>query len=253
MKRLIIAAATILLAACAQPEPPPALATQTGAVTDAAGNAIGILTAESETRRCAAEPAWCVATVDATATFEREGAMHALPALEADELMPWEGAITEAGGAVIFGIVQTRHAMYSGGGASAQSLTLYRAAPGEAPVEVATLSLRGSVDIRACFNEADVRARRDACADQYDFATTITLDAANPAPAPRIVLETHAQTYPGRRSRNEDSAEAPALREADLTHWRDPTCSYRRTFTRGDDGRYAPNEPLPACSDYLEP
>ena len=71
--------------------------------------------------------------------------------------------------------------------------------------------------------------------------------------APHIVLETAAGSYPGRVTRNADSLEAPALTQADLVWAHDETCSYRRTYSQGADGLYAPDQALPACSDYLEP
>ena len=66
-------------------------------------------------------------------------------------------------------------------------------------------------------------------------------------------VETIATTYPGRRSRSEDSREGRPLRQQDLAYWRDPVCSYTRRY-RFDAaaGRYLPESPVPACDDYLD-
>ena len=250
MRRAMIAGLAALLAACGARETS-STAPSPGAA-DAAGNRLVSLAAQADGRRCHDD--WCVnAGADIAPSFERDGATHLLAPAQQAMPAPWDNAIVQADGAVLFGLVDTRTVMYSGGGASASALTLYRAAPGQAPVEVGLLPFGGEAEIRACFSDADVAARLQACADQYDFMAEISLDAANADGAPRLVLQTQAQTFPGRRSRSEDSLAQGPLSEADLTHWNDPVCSYTRTFSLGADGRYAPNEPLPPCSDYLEP
>jgi len=69
-----------------------------------------------------------------------------------------------------------------------------------------------------------------------------------------LLYQTRATTYPGRRSRVEDSTAGAPLRRADLAHhWEDPECSYSRTFTYdAASHRYRPDTPLPACDDYLD-
>ena len=115
------------------------------------------------------------------------------------------------------------------------------------------MPLGGSADVRACFDEDDEKQRAGACHDQYTFVTRITLDESVREGAPRIMLETAAGSYPGRVTRNADSLEQSPLTETDLVWAHDATCSYRRTYSRGADGLYAPDRPLPACADYLEP
>jgi len=83
--------------------------------------------------------------------------------------------------------------------------------------------------------------------------TRISLDEGVADGSPRIILETAAGSYPGAVTRTADSLEQPALTEADLVWAQDQTCTFRRTYTRGPDGLYAPDQPLPGCSDYLEP
>jgi hypothetical protein len=111
----------------------------------------------------------------------------------------------------------------------------------------------GQADIRACFSQADTAARRDACSDQYNFSGTLAIDPTVTSGAPHFVLSTEATTFPGKRSRSEDSTQAPPLTTADLTTVTDATCTYRRVFAPNAAGVYAPDSPLPACGDYLEP
>jgi hypothetical protein len=142
--------------------------------------------------------------------------------------------------------------MYSGGGAETGELALYSVANGAAQ-EAGVLPHGASIMIRACFDEDDQRNRRGACHDEYDFNTRISLNEAAASGPAQILLETAATTFPGRVSRNEDSTEAAALQASDLVRWTDEACSYRRTYIVGADGRYAPDQPLPDCSQYLEP
>jgi len=115
------------------------------------------------------------------------------------------------------------------------------------------MPLSASSMVRACFDEQDEQQRAGACHDQYAFVTRISLDEGVTEGAPRIMLETAAGSFPGRVTRTADSLEAAPLTEADLVWAQDETCSYRRTYAHGADGLYAPDQPLPPCSDYLEP
>ncbi|MCA8887142.1 MAG: hypothetical protein KDA35_10960, partial [Hyphomonadaceae bacterium] len=110
-----------------------------------------------------------------------------------------------------------------------------------------------SSDVRACFNQEDETLRAGACHDQYRFVSRISLDESVSEGAPRVLLETAAGSFPGRVTRDADSLEAAPLTQADLVWAHDETCSYRRIYSQGSDGLYAPNQPLPACTDYLEP
>lgn len=251
MKRFIVCAA--LLAACSQqaPEtdagPPAELAPVTLPVADQAGNRMEALT-QNGARWCAADNAWCV-EADETGARAINGATTIALGEPADV---WPSIIRNADGSVVVGLIRTQSQMYSGGGGEAGELALFTVANGAAQA-AGTLPYSGSLMIRACFSEEDQRARGDACHDEYDFATRISLnESAGTGPA-QILLETAATTFPGRLSRNEDSTEKPPLQASDLVTWTDPTCSYRRTYVRGADGRYAPDQPLPDCSQYLEP
>ena len=171
---------------------------------------------------------------------------------EEGSLVLWPALIVEAGGAVVAGVERIRSTGYSGGGASHSRLLLYRFSPhGAGPLGL-ELPYSGSASIRACFDEDDVRARAGACADRYELESEVTLDPAVDEGRPTLVLTARARTFPGRRSRSEDSLAGPPLQSSDLVWVEDPTCSYRRTFAFDEaDGSYAADRPLPECADYF--
>jgi hypothetical protein len=168
------------------------------------------------------------------------------------EVSVWPFLVREADGALLVGIKYYRRTMYSGGGAGAERIQLLRFAGDAAPVPVLEAPISASSMVRACFSEADMRQRARACHDEYEFAGTLTLDPATAAGRPRFILTTRARTYPGRVIRTADSLERGPLRRRDLVWWRDPTCSYTRRFAPDAAGHYAPDRPLPDCSDYLD-
>jgi hypothetical protein len=165
----------------------------------------------------------------------------------------WPHLVREADGAVTFGLLAARRTGFSGGGGLATRLILVRVEPGgPQAAEVLTVPVEGSAMIRACFSEEDMRQRREACHDEYEFAGTLTLAPDDGGGRPRFQFATRARTYPGDVTRWEDSADRPPLRRGDLV-WADhPGCSYRRTF--GFDPaarRYVADAPLPDCSQFL--
>lgn len=256
--KVIVAVGVLLLAACgpqaetAAPAPstPPALEAVTLPQSDGAGNQLVALEQIGEGGLyCAGAESWCVVSGDegAVSVTQDGGALIALPARGER----WPNAIVSADSAII-GVIETETQMYSGGGGSAAHLTLYRVSGGAA-TEVARLPYAAALDIRACFDEADVTQRADACSDQYNFVARLRLDETVSSGAPRLILETAAGTFPGRVTRGADSLEAPALTQADLAWWHDDVCSFRRTYSRSAQGPYVPDAELPACSDYLEP
>lgn len=257
MKKPVLAA-TFLVCACTQPADAPAADDASGApslegvmlpLADGAGNRLEALIQAGD-RWCTQDSAWCVTATEGAPLQVVHGAQTvALPSAGA----AWPNIYRLGGDAVaLVGVVATDEQMYSGGSGSASLLTLYEVSDAAARV-VAALPLRGSADVRACFDEDDERQRAGACRDMYEFVTRISLDETVISGPPSIVLETAAGSYPGRVTRNADSLEAAALQPSDLVWAADETCSYRRIFNRGADGLYAPDQPLPDCSDYLEP
>mgnify|MGYP006908242993 CR=1 FL=1 len=254
MKRLTLPAVLLLVACSVEAPAPetshaePALAPATLPIDDAAGHRMEALTQEGD-RWCTENHTWCVQSGEQTAGLVRQGdASLPLPAPGA----PWPNVILTGPESALIGLITSESQMYSGGDASTTHLTLYDVSGG-AVRAVGTMPLTGAAAIRACFNEDDQQRRAGACQDRYTFVSRVSIDAENTGGPPRIVLETAAGTFPGQVSRQEDSSERAPLTEQDLVWWQDDACSFRRVYTLGADGTYAPDQPLPACGDYLEP
>lgn len=144
---------------------------------------------------------------------------------------------------------------YSGGGASATRLSMIRVDKSGAPPmgEVLDLPLSGSATIRACFGADDMKQRAGACHDEYKFSSKLEL-AEPHGGYPAFSFTTHAESYPGKVSRNADSLSAPPLAKKDLVWVTDPLCSYHRTvrFNPATD-RYEFDTPAPDCSEFTVP
>jgi hypothetical protein len=263
MKRLIMAGA-LFASACTPPATQetantvePSLPPVSLPVADHAGNRMEALT-QNGAQWCTGDGAWCVAQEGSGVTITRAGqAAGAVALSEVEQGESWAvwPQIVRLGRndeTALIGVTRTTHQMYSGGGGEASQLVLYAVDSGVVN-EAVRMPLGASSMIRACFDEDDERQRAGACHDQYTFVTRISLDEAAAKDAPRIILETAAGSFPGRVTRNADALEAPALTEADLVWAHDETCSYRRTYARGADGLYTPDQELPRCADYLEP
>lgn len=218
-------------------------------------------------RHCAGRN-WCVWAEDARGPWEfyvwhnpqPDAPADPIPrrlAIEPDdegrEYAIWPWIVREPSGAVIVGLLESSSAMYSGGSANLTHLRLYRAEPESADVdEVIDLPLAGSAMIRACFSEADLQARREACHDEYDLSGVLRLDPATEEGPPVFTLETRAATFPGRVTRSQDSRDRGPLGEGDLVWVPDPDCSFTRRIAWDVlGGRYTPTERLPECSDFL--
>ena len=164
------------------------------------------------------------------------------------------GAILRRAGSddVILGADMELQAMYSGGGGMSSYRTLVRFTPGAAPQEILTVPLSGSLMIRACFGEEDMKQRAGACHDEYEF--TAELKVEGDAFPPRLAYASTATTFPGRVSRNEDSLAKPPLTPKDLVKAVDAECSVRRVFTFDPATKaYVSDAPLPDCGDYTVP
>lgn len=257
MKRIVALAA--LVGACVSSGPPnmedmplPPLWRSMPA-EDVTGNRLEPLVQRRE-RFCTDDGEWCA---DATGEFAytRDGGSAVITAATREEETQsvWEYAIRRDNDHIMLGIVFQMSDMYADDGAWTRVLTLYDVAPGaNEATPVVSLPYSGTAYIRACFDEQDRRARRNACLDQYSFAGLINLATETDGKWPRLILATEASTYPGRRSRSEDSTLALPLTRADLVWARDERCSYRRVLTYAEDiGGYVPDAPLPDCPDYF--
>jgi hypothetical protein len=211
-----------------------------------------------------AAPSWCVSasrndddpgwTLTIRNAASSRIARVRIPAPEGSEasLVVWSQLIRGADGSILAGVQLTDRGGFSGGGWQKDRLILVRVTA-ETEAIVLDLPLLGSASIRACFDERDRRRRRNACSDDYGFTASFNLDTDNASPTPVLSVSTAATTFPGRRSRSEDSSEGRALRRKDLTYWRDPVCSYTRRYRfDATAGRYRPESPVPTCADYLD-
>jgi hypothetical protein len=163
----------------------------------------------------------------------------------------WPHVVEEASGALLFGVERYRTAGFSGGGASATRLLLFRL-PTETveASEVLSVQTGYTAMIRACFSEADYNSGRP-CHQELELSGTVTL-APNAEGRPRFVLVTAARVFP--RGSLREGWESRPYRRADSVWERDPACSYRRIFAfSAASGRYAPDRPLPDCSTYSLP
>ena len=209
-----------------------------------------------------AAPRWCVSAArDAdrgwiltisNAETSRTAQVRLPPGGPGGSLAVWSQLIRGADGSIVAGVQRSERGAFAGGGWQTDRLVFVRVTA-ESEAVVLDLPLFASASIRACFDERDRRRRLDACSDEYGFMSGFELDTGNSSPTPALTVWTDATTYPGRRSRSEDSRERRALRRQDLTRWRDPACSYTRRY-RFDPaaGRYLPETPVPACADYLD-
>lgn len=157
----------------------------------------------------------------------------------------------------LVGILTGQTSMYSGGGGSASQLHLIEldgapAAPrlgGEALVVPWT----GSVLIRACFSEKDMKDRLEACHDDYEFGAAFAVAPGSAAVFPTLSYRAVATAFPRTSRRSEDNS-ATRLKSADLVRARDPACTYDRVLRYDPaESRYEPDRPLPDCSDYTTP
>ncbi|WP_313461484.1 hypothetical protein [Stenotrophomonas sp.] len=236
--------------------------------------------ADSSAWYCTTDRNWCVRTVRDEAGAQLELAQQVagerdvrlryvpLPSEdEADSEQPWPFIVrlgpgigapqapTDAGQAalqnVLVGALRQWRTSYSGGGASTSELMLVRLYHENDGIQidtVATLPMAGSAMIRACFSEADVTARADACHDEYRFAAQLGLDPAGQG-IPVLQFHTRATRFPAGVSRFGDSLEKGPLTAKDLRTETDRTCTYQRRL-RWQAGHYRPDTPLPDCSEF---
>lgn len=211
--------------------------------------------------QCTADATWCVQLGEPAGDSSpppvlRPGSQARAARAPDDTFAIWPALVTLRDGGFLAGVEVRSSTGYSGGGGSATELQLFHLSPrGEADAKpVLTVPIAGSLMIRACFSERDMRRRRGACHDEYGFSATLTLAPGGTAARPGLVYATKAWAYPRGASRMQDSNEMPPLRQADLVRRRDTTCSFtRRMVFSAAAGEYRPDRPLPDCSDYTVP
>jgi hypothetical protein len=153
---------------------------------------------------------------------------------------------------LLFGVLRTRTAGFSGGGAGETQLILLRQPPGAIEAtEVVTVQTGYSAMIRACFTEAEYRTR-GACHDEYELDGVLGLAPGAGGERPGLVLTVASRSFP--RGARREGSETRRLRRSDLVWEADLECSYRRTFAySAASGRYEPDRPLPECPAYRLP
>ena len=210
--------------------------------------------AGADARHCTPDRRWCARlraggdnggwTLEVTGPGAAPARTLDQPADEdASDFAIRDHAVEQADGALLIGIEWRRSAGYSGGGASATTMRLVRVEPSGDPAPMLEVPIAASKDIRACFGDRDRRARRDACADRYEFSATLALDPDTTSGPPRFILTTNARTYPGRRTLDTDSTTAPPLTARDLA------CGAIRSVPSAASSRSTrrPRAILPTC------
>ena len=166
----------------------------------------------------------------------------------------WPKLVVLGEGGFIAGVETRLSTGYSGGGGSATELRLFRVVAGQTPSgPILTLPVQGDLLIRACFSEADMEKRGEACHDEYGFTGKLEIEVADGA-MPALAYSTNAWAFPRGASRDEDSTTRGPLTAADLVRETDRKCSFSRRFVfDARRGAYAPDRPLPDCSNYTTP
>lgn len=175
----------------------------------------------------------------------------------------------------LIGIITHQSTMYSGGGGASDQLHLFRIRYEAGNVrlgdELAALTLRVSLLIRACFTEEDYNKSGEACHDDYQYNATLSTVpkvAHKSAPKtaqkslqngessgdwPALYYQSIATAYPRRSRRSKDNSTNRNLRKSDLVHWKNTKCSYTRTLRYNPvTKQYTPTRPEPDCRVWTE-
>lgn len=185
-----------------------------------------------------------------------------LPAVaDAETLELWPNLIAIKGGEgsprYLVGILGRQTSMYSGGGGAAARLHLFEldTGPGATRLgaEVLDVVWDGSLMIRACFSEADMKDRLEACHDEYSFGASLSAADDDGGALPGLSYRAVATAFP-RTSRRSVGNSTVKLKRADLVRAIDPDCSYDRVLHYNPaTSRYEMDHPAPECSDYTTP
>lgn len=249
-----------------------AAAAQAPAVTaDRAGNRMERLSLSATARLgCTAKQDWCVRMEPASdddgawqirlqggpRVDARPLAAHRFAAAGASKVEPAPYLFRLADGGALIGVLATRSEGYSGGGAGSTHLHFVHVAPpARGPRrtrEVLQVAASGWAMIRACFGEADMKKRANACHDEYKMEGQLRLDPATRKGWPAFLYTLKARRFPAGVSRAEDSLARPPLGKSDLRWEADKHCAgtFRFTFDAAS-GSYEAARALPECSDYF--
>lgn len=243
------------------PQPPPSFPIASPPTKDGRRTAAALVPA-GDGSACTADRACCVVVREGEDGLARP---LVLPAGHADAPVAqspgdeagiaWPMLVVLGEGGFLAGVETQASTSYSGGGGSATELRLFRITKDGTAEDhpVLTLPVQASLLIRACFSEDDVKARSDACHDEYGFTAVVSVQPST-GRLPVVDYSTEAGAFPRGASRNEDSTTRPPLTSADLVREKDEVCSFRRRFEFSPTtNRYEPVAPLPECSAYTVP
>ncbi|RNF85442.1 hypothetical protein [Montanilutibacter psychrotolerans] len=238
---------------------------------------------DASPRYCTADGQWCLRTTrgadDGEATLEVEQQVRGeaqprsrfIALADADGAMvrPWPFIIRMASGIgapkpprdpdqaalqnVLVGAIVSQQTGYSGGGASASTLTLSRIYHQDDGIQidpVLSVAADGHSMIRACFGEQDMQQRAGACHDEYNYSVVLGLDQDGQG-MPVLRYRSTATRFPAGVSRQGDSLAMGPLKKKDLVTETDEACSFQRVL-RFVDGAYQADQAWPDCSDYTE-
>ena len=157
-----------------------------------------------------------------------------------------------AGEPMIVGVEATKRLAYSGGGAHATVLWLYRidnAGTADAVArQVLSVPLEAEQSIRACFNAKDEKRRHNACLDETSVNAMLVLDADNAEPMPKLIYHVATGSYPSDIPFRAPEDQPERLTKQDLVGVRHPVCSYDRKLAWNPaTARYEFDRPAPDC------
>jgi len=144
--------------------------------------------------------------------------------------------------------------MYSGGGASVDTLHLFKlsktGASWKLSGELLNIPYRGSKMIRACFSEQDMKDRHGVCHDEYDYSAVITINKGSNGEFPNLIYNAIATDYPASSKLDKDNS--VKIKKSDLYRKKDMGCTFTRMI-RFDNKikQYKLDKPIPNCYDYL--
>lgn len=253
----------------------------------AAGTTAEGVERDASSRYCTADGQWCLRTTggagEGEATLEVEHQVRGeaqprsrfIPLADADgaTVRPWPFIVRMAPGIgaptpprdpdqaalqnVLVGAIVEQQTGYSGGGASASTLTLSRIHHDDDGIQidpVLSVAADGHSMIRACFSEQDMQRRAGACHDEYNYSMELGLELGSDPDGqgmPVLRYRSTATRFPAGVSRQSDSLAKGPLKQKDLVTETDAACSIQRVL-RFVDGAYQADQAWPDCSDYTE-
>lgn len=154
----------------------------------------------------------------------------------------------------LISIIEHNSTMYSGGGASVDTLHLFELSKvgtnWKLSKELLNIPYRGSKMIRACFSEQDMKNRHGACHDEYDYVAAITIAKGSNNGFPNLTYKAVSTDYPAGVSLDKDNT--GKIKKSDLYRQKNMGCTFTRMITFDKISKqYKLNKPIPNCDDYL--